>query len=172
MAFPSDSAPDSNANAAAATRSKKGRVLALDYGQKRIGTAMSDELGLTASPLATLERMNRRDDVRRLREVVREHGIRRIIVGLPLHLDGRSSEMAEEVKRFATRIEKQLGLPVELVDERLTSWDAAQMEAAARRRAGSSSTTRDDVAAAIFLRDYLERKGASTRPGAGTAGKS
>lgn len=172
MAFPSDSAPDSNANPAAATRSKKGRVLAIDYGQKRIGTAVSDELGLTASPLATLERVNRRDDVRRLREVVREHGIRRIIVGLPLHLDGRSSEMAEEVKRFATRIEKQLGLPVELVDERLTSWDAAQMEAAARRRAGSSSTTRDDVAAAIFLRDYLERKGASTRPSAGMAEKS
>jgi putative Holliday junction resolvase len=171
MAFPLDSTADSNADHSSANLSKKGRVLALDYGQRRIGIAISDELGLTASPLSTMERTNRRDDVRRLREVVREHTVRKIVVGLPLHLDGRSSEMADEVKRFASRIEKQLGLPVELVDERLTSWDAAQMEAAARRRAGSPATTRDDVAAAIFLRDYLEQKAAAPRPGTRTAGK-
>ncbi|HXN64632.1 MAG TPA: Holliday junction resolvase RuvX [Candidatus Acidoferrales bacterium] len=171
MAFPLDSAADSNVDRSAHL-SKKGRVLALDYGQRRIGIAISDELGLTASPLSTIERTNRRDDVRRLREIVREHTVRKIVVGLPLHLDGRSSEMADEVKRFASRIEKQLGLPVELVDERLTSWDAAQMEAAARRRAGSPATTRDDVAAAIFLRDYLEEKAAAIRSDTRTAGKA
>ena len=120
--------------------------------------AISDDLGVTAVPLATLARVNRREDIRQLRTIVREHRIGQIIVGLPLHLDGRTSEMAEEVKRFVARISKQLGFPVELVDERLTSWEAAQTEASALRKAGARSTTRDDVAAAIILRDYLEQQ--------------
>jgi putative Holliday junction resolvase len=167
------SPPDPTVDSAAVREpgAKKGRVLALDYGQKRIGIAVSDELCLTSSPLETLERTNRRDDVRRLRAVVREHRVRRIIVGLPLHLDGGNSEMATEVRRFAARIAKQLGLPVEMVDERLTSWDAAQMEVSARRRAGARLTTRDDVAAAIILRDYLEEQSSRNRPDL-AAGKS
>jgi putative Holliday junction resolvase len=133
-----------------------GRILALDYGRKRIGLAVSDELGLTARPLATLVRMNRRADLRRLRAIVREHNIRRVVMGQPLHLDGRSSAMAEEVARFAARIGKELQLPVELVDERLTSWAAEEVAA----EVSSSSRKRghlDSLAAAVLLRDYLER---------------
>lgn len=126
-------------------------VLAIDYGRRRIGLAISDALGLTARPLATLERTNRRDDLRRLREVVRAHEVRRIIVGNPLHIDGSSSEMAEEARRFAHRVGKNLGLPVELVDERLSSWEAAQLAPRARAR----SRKLDQVAAAVILRDYL-----------------
>src|ERR1700691_1611263 len=103
------------------------RILAIDYGRKRIGLALSDELRLTAQPLGTLLRMNRQADLRRLRETCRSHAVSRIIVGNPLHINGEAGEMADEAARFATRLRKELGLEVELVDERLTSWEARQI---------------------------------------------
>jgi putative Holliday junction resolvase len=132
----------------------KGRILAIDYGRKRFGLALSDELGITSRPLTTFLRTNRRDDLRRLRLLVREHGVRRIVVGLPLRLDGAVGEMAWEVKRFATRLTQNLGLPVEMMDERLTSWEAGEIEGTG---AGGEESEghRDEVAAAIILRDYL-----------------
>lgn len=139
---------------------KAQRVLAIDYGRKRIGLALSDELGATAQPLGTIHRVNRRDDLRRLREICRNHSVARIIVGHPLHMSGEAGEMAAEAARFATRLAKEIGVGVELVDERLTSWEARQTieqtNSASRRKRGPL----DDVAAAILLRDYLER----TRP--------
>ena len=134
--------------------SSRGRILAVDYGHRRIGLALSDEMRMTAQPLATLVRTNRRDDLRRLRELARKHGVARILVGHPVHLDGTQSEMAEEAARFAARIEKELGLPVELADERLSSWEAEQVLAAAGKKRRRSL---DDVAAAVILRDHLAR---------------
>ncbi len=135
-----------------------GRVLAIDYGRRRLGLALSDPAGLTARPLATLERTNRRNDLRRLREIVRQHDVRRIVVGHPLHLDGTAGEMAAEAARFAVRIEKQLGLPVELVDERLSSWEAEQVLAASKIAPRNRATKLDQVAAAVILRDFLARE--------------
>ena len=149
-----------------------GRILAIDYGRRRIGLAVSDAMGLTAQPLATLVRTNRRNDLRRLRQIVRRHEVRRIVVGHPVHLDGTAGEMAAEAARFAARIEKELSLPVELVDERLSSWEAEQILTAAAvssaRQRGAWQQPRgparrrspgavDQVAAAVILRDYLER---------------
>ncbi len=145
-----------------------GVILAIDYGKKRLGLALSDEFGLTSRPYATWTRMNRRRDLARLRELVREEGVRRVVVGLPLHLDGAPSEMSQEAKTFASRIEKALGLPVEMMDERLTSWEAREtltsMGSNPRARRGSSGprdtnkkTPLDNIAAAIILRDYLDR---------------
>ena len=81
---------------------------------------------MTSRPFATWTRTNRRRDLARLRELVRQQGVRRIVVGLPLHLDGTPSEMSEEAKAFAARVEKALGIPVEMMDERLSSWEAKQ----------------------------------------------
>jgi putative holliday junction resolvase len=145
-----------------------GVILAIDYGQKRLGLALSDEFGVTSRPHATWIRTNRRRDLARLRQLVRQRAVRQIVVGLPLHLDGTPSEMSIEVQRFAIRIEKALGLPVDLVDERLTSWEAKQelsgsnSESRAPRRASSRAadsrkTPVDEIAAAIILRDYLDR---------------
>jgi putative Holliday junction resolvase len=133
------------------------RILALDYGRRRIGIAISDELGLTAQPLETLVRTNRRAYLRRLRELVRKHGVKRVLIGYPLHLDGVAGEMAAEAVRFAARIAKELKLPVELMDERLTSWEAGQIVSETKpvsRRRGAT----DDVAAAVLLREYLDRE--------------
>src|ERR1700680_5062547 len=145
-----------------------GVILAIDYGKKRMGLALSDEFGVTSRPYATWTRINRRRDLARLRELVRQEGVQRIVVGLPLHLNGMPSEMSEEAKSFAARVEKALGLPVEMMDERLSSWEARETLAAAtsgkRGRRGSSGRTEtrkktplDDIAAAIILRDYLDR---------------
>src|SRR5258708_34884201 len=100
---------------------------AVDEGEERSRHAVADEMGITARPLERRERKKRRDDVKRLREIARAQGARRIVVGHPLRLDGTRGEMAEEVERFAARLQKQLGLPVVLVDERLTSWQVEQM---------------------------------------------
>lgn len=146
-----------NRSMAASARERR-RILALDYGRKRIGLAVSDELRLTAQPLKTLERKNRAEDVRRMREICREQGVARIIVGHPVHMTGEAGPMAEEAARFAARLKKELGIEVELLDERLTSWEAEQMVAGTRSSRGKDRAALDDVAAAILLREYLDRQ--------------
>lgn len=150
----------------AAASGVMGVILAIDYGQKRLGLALSDENGLTSRPLAIWTRTNRRRDLARLRELARKHDVRRIVVGLPLHLDGTPSEMSEEARRFARRVEKALGIRVEIMDERLSSWEAQRTVsitksrsrlAAPRNSANTRKTPVDDVAAAVILRDYLGR---------------
>ena len=152
----------------AASPRTTGVILAIDYGKKRLGLALSDEFGVISRPYATWTRINRRRDLARLRDLVRQEKVCRIVVGLPLRLDGTPSEMSEETKSFAGRVEKALGLPVEMMDERLSSWEAHQTMAAMspgkRPRRGSSrnaesksETPLDEIAAAIILRDYLDR---------------
>ena len=152
-------------------------VLALDYGRARIGVAIAAAGSALAQPLATLERINRNEDMRRIREMAREHCVRQVVVGLPLRLDGTRGDMAEEAARFAQRVHKQLGLPVEMVDERLTSWEAerqleeqqgralhkpearhASSTNARRRKTETGRASVDAMAAAIILKEYLERQ--------------
>lgn len=139
-------------------KSGRRRVLAVDYGRKRFGLAISDEMGLTARPLETLERTNRRDNLRRLREIVRKHEVGRIVVGKPMRLDGSAGEMAEEAARFAARIEKELRLPVEMLDERLSSWEAQETTSARKPKRGKQEAGVDALAAAVILREFLERE--------------
>ncbi|MGB7435223.1 MAG: Holliday junction resolvase RuvX [Candidatus Acidiferrum sp.] len=149
------------------------KILAVDYGRKKIGLALADNEARIAEPFHTLERINRNEDMRRLREFARDHQVRQIVVGLPLRLDGTPGELAEEAQRFAERVRKQLGIPVELVDERLTSWEAERIleEELGRRithtetrdghkkstRASDGKYTVDAVAAMVILREYLAR---------------
>ena len=148
----------------AAPEAKAARILAIDYGRKRIGLALSDELGLTAQPLATLLRTNRRDDLGRLHEICRQHGIAHILVGHPLHMTGAAGEMADEAARFAARLRKELGIVVELVDERLTTWEADQLMAEMKSSSHRKRAHLDDVAAAVLLREYLDRQRTRPRP--------
>jgi putative pre-16S rRNA nuclease len=131
--------------------------------------ALADAEAGLAQPLGTLDRINRNEDMRRLRELVREHGVRQIVVGLPLRLDGTRGDMAEEAARFGQRVHKQLGLPVEMVDERLTSWEAERLleeqeghvlRAASnkKRKRESSKPGVDAMAAALILKEYLDRR--------------
>lgn len=132
--------------------SKPVKILAIDYGRRRIGLAISDELGVTARPLSTMERKNRRVDLQRLRDLARKNDVGAILVGYPIHMSGKSSEMAEEAARFAVSLRKVLRLPVELRDERLTSWEAQQM---AKELDLGKKADLDSLSAAILLREYL-----------------
>lgn len=132
------------------------RVLAIDYGRKRIGLALSDELRLTARPLAVLSRTNRRTDLRRLRDLCRKNDVSRVIIGHPLDMGGSPGDMANEAARFAARLEKELGVATELVDERLTTW-AAEQSLADMKSTRRKREPLDDLAAAILLREYLEK---------------
>lgn len=124
-----------------------GRVLAIDYGRRRLGLAVSDEGRMVARPIATLERVNRRADVARLRRIVREQGVAQLVVGLPLRLDGTAGDMAHEARQFAGRMGKALRLPVALVDERLTSWEASEGtgEGYTKRSFGGGRRARGDA---------------------------
>jgi putative Holliday junction resolvase len=136
-----------------------------------MGLAIADAGSKMAQPLGALDRVNRNEDMRRLRELVREHGVKQIVVGLPLRLDGTRGEMAEEAERFARRVHKQLGVPVEMVDERLTSWEAERLleetqgrflhpEKGGRKKKNvPAKTSVDAVAAAVILKEFLERQG-------------
>jgi putative Holliday junction resolvase len=148
-------------------------ILALDYGRARIGMALADVDARIAQPFDTLDRVNRNEDMRRLREILRDEKIREVVVGLPLKLDGSYGEMSDEATRFAERLRKQFGLPVAMVDERLTSWEAERiLEEELGRRITHTEThtghkkpvkqtdrkyTVDAVAAMIILREYLSR---------------
>ena len=151
----------------AESESRRRRILAIDYGRRRIGLALSDELGLTAQPFMTLERSNRRNDMRRLREICSRHSVTCILVGHPLHISGQAGEMADEASQFAERLKREFDIPVELVDERLTTWEAEQTIAETRSSPKRKRKVLDDVAAAVLLRDYLEQ----TREHASSTGK-
>jgi|SRR5580704_9440277 putative Holliday junction resolvase len=149
--------------------SKPGRILALDYGRARIGLALADAETALAQPLGTLDRINRNEDMRRLRELVREHDVIEIVVGLPLRLDGTHGDMAHEAARFGQRVHKQFGLPVQMVDERLTSWEAERLleeqqgrtihDASSRKRKKQNEKPGvDAIAAALILKEYLDRR--------------
>lgn len=145
-------------------------VLAVDYGRKRIGLALASMETRLIKPLNVLARQNRREDVRRLRELAREHRVKQIVVGLPLRMDGTRGAMAEEAERFAERLRRQIGVPVDMQDERLTSWEAGQIldekqarhrdtERTEKRRQGTERRNAlDAVAAAVILRDYFARE--------------
>lgn len=150
---------------------KRPCILGVDYGRARVGLAIADSEARLAQPFGTLQRINRNEDMRRLREMVREHGVKQIVVGLPLRLDGSQSEMAEEATRFAERLRKQIGVPVEMIDERLTSWEAERLlEETQGRILHKVSTTGkktikdqgkmtvDAMAAAVILKEYLDRQ--------------
>jgi putative Holliday junction resolvase len=151
----------------------KGSILSIDYGKERMGLAIADANAKLAQPLSTMERVNRNEDMRRLRELVREHGVMQIVVGLPLKLDGTRGDMAEEAERFARRVQKQIGVPVELMDERLTSWEAERLleetqgrffhadksHGGRKQKKAPGRTTVDAMAAAVILKEYLERQG-------------
>jgi putative Holliday junction resolvase len=120
-------------------------VLALDHGTVRIGCAISDPSGTLARPLPTIEP----PEPRAVAELVDEHGVERVVVGLPLHLSGEEGSQAALARSFCAELEAMLSVPVETYDERLTS-----RMADASRRAGAAAS-RDSLAAAHLLEAYL-----------------
>lgn len=140
-------------------------LIGLDYGSRRIGIAVSDPTGRIA--LAVGLHVTGRDGsiIARLRGLIREHGAGGLVVGLPLTADGRETGMAARVRRFASRLQSELGLPVALHDERLTSREAAGWIALRGKPARRGEV--DPVAAQIILQNHLDcLRGAGQAPSA------
>ncbi|MBI1894894.1 MAG: Holliday junction resolvase RuvX [Candidatus Rokubacteria bacterium] len=134
------------------------RILALDVGDRTIGLALSDDLGLTAQGRPTLQRKGLRHDLEALSLLVSEEGVGEVVVGLPLRLDGRPGPQAEKVLAFVEALRTALGIPVTTWDERLTTVAAerALLEGGVRR--AQRKAVRDRLAAVLILQGYLERK--------------
>lgn len=132
------------------------RILALDPGSKRIGVALSDELGWTAQPLETYERRSVSEDVAHIQQLVRQHHVRRVVMGLPIRMDGRPGPEADAARLFLESLERALDVPVIAWDERLTSRAAEKVlidaDVSRKKRRG----TVDRIAAAILLQSYLQ----------------
>ncbi len=133
------------------------RYLALDVGSKRIGVAVSDELGLTAQPVLTLERKrNPRDDLRSLARLARRYDVAGIVVGNPLHLSGEQSPRAAKTQAFAAELGELTGLPIHLWDERLTTEEAHHILYEAGHARQEHRRVVDQVAATLILKSFLE----------------
>jgi len=140
------------------------RYLGLDIGNRRIGVAVSDELGLTAQPVLTLERKrNTRDDLRSLARLCRRFGVAAIVVGNPLHLSGEVSRQAAKTQAFAKALGELTCLPVHLWDERLTTREAHQILYQAGHERQAHRRVVDQVAAMLILQEFLERQRQGTR---------
>jgi len=133
-------------------------------GNRRIGVAVSDELGLTAQPVLTLERRhNQRDDLRSLARLARRYGVVAIVVGNPVHLSGDLSPQAAKTQAFAAELGELTGLPIHLWDERLTSREAHQILYEAGHARQDHRKVVDQVAATLILRSFMEEQGAGTK---------
>lgn len=132
------------------------RILALDFGLRNIGFAVSDELELTAQGLPTYRRSNKKNDLEHIRRLIRQYGVAEIVMGLPLRMSGAEGLQAEKVQEFAAELRRKFKLPVHLFDERLTSVEANRVlretEMSIRRRA----EVVDQLAAVLILQSFLE----------------
>jgi putative Holliday junction resolvase len=141
------------------------RILGIDLGSKRIGLAVSDEGGEIAFPAGILDSRGRKRDIAALRALIKERDVGRVVVGLPLHMDGRHGPEADKATEFAAALAKSAEIPVDTLDERWTSMEAERLiaDAPGKRRSEKRAHRRaqgtvDEMAAAIILKTYLERR--------------
>lgn len=133
------------------------RALGIDFGERRIGLAVSDAEGRWAVPLTTLERRTDRRAAYQIADLARQEKVELLVLGEPLAPDGSAGEAAQRVRRFGRRLAKASGLPVRFVDETLTTVEAAERLAAIGADRREHAERRDAVAAQILLQEALDR---------------
>lgn len=133
-----------------------GRVLAIDYGRKRIGLAVSDSKKTVALPLKTID-TDKSDPIREISNVVREYKIEEVVIGLPLLPNGREGRRAKEVKSFKDRLSESISLPIFFFDERLTTMEATGLLRQYKEPRKNKEKI-DAIAAQLILESYLEKR--------------
>jgi putative Holliday junction resolvase len=132
--------------------------MALDVGDKTIGIAISDALLLTAQSRPTIRRKDLQSDLETLRRLAAENEVHEIVIGQPLHMDGRESPQSQKVARFAEEVRKVLDLPIVFWDERLTSFEAEQHLEQMGLNWRQRRDQVDKIAAMIILQNYLDSR--------------
>jgi putative Holliday junction resolvase len=135
------------------------RILALDHGDRRIGVAISDPLGIAAHGLPTIETDRRGGEIDRVRELVEEKNVERVVVGLPINMDGSEGDRARKARSFAKQLRRRLDVPVKLSDERLTSAQAHRELSREEVSMSEREERVDRMAAQLILRRYMGRTG-------------
>jgi putative holliday junction resolvase len=137
---------------------KPPRIMAIDFGSKRIGLAVTDELGMTAQGLPTLHRTNKRNDFDQLRRTIKQYTVAEIVMGLPLRMSGEAGIQAEKVEAFAEELRARFKLPVHLFDERLTSVEANRVLDEADVGGRNRKNVVDQLAAVLILQAVMEMR--------------
>ena len=133
-----------------------GRILGLDFGKRRIGLALSDELGVTAQGLPTLRRNNRADDLDYLSKLIDGRQVTRLVVGHPLNMNGSEGPQARQVAQFGRTVAKRCGVELTLWDERLTTREAERVLKDSGVRLKKRQGAVDKLAAVLILQSYLD----------------
>ena len=134
----------------------KGRILGLDYGQKRIGISLSDPLQITAQPLYVLEGLKEDKKIDRIVKLVDEYDIKSIVMGYPLTLKGKKSELTNKVSEFAEKLRDKIQIEVVLWDERFTSVQAQRILHQMNIKPSRSKSKVDSIASVLILMNYLD----------------
>lgn len=135
------------------------RLIGLDVGEKRIGVAVSDALGITAQPLDVVHRVGINKDVAAINELIAEYEVRAFVAGLPLQMDGEEGRQAEIVRGFCEKLADRTGFEVLYQDERLTSAQSERMLIDSGVRRGKRRQVIDKMAAVLILQSYLDAQG-------------
>ncbi len=139
-----------------------GRILGLDVGSRRMGIAVSDPLGITAQGLTTLHRRNRRQDFQALRQLLREHKVREIVVGNPLRMSGESGAQSEKMTEFVSQLRHAFDIPVHLWDERLSTAEAHRLLDETAMSDRRRTEVIDKMAAVLILQSFLNARHVSS----------
>ena len=135
---------------------RKGRILALDLGKKRIGLAISDALGITAQGLPTLERTNIRQDLAALERIITEREVTLLLLGNPLHMSGDEGRQAAYVREFGDRLTSHAGVPIKYWDERWTTVEAHRVLRSSGIGIEKRARAIDKLSAVILLESFLD----------------
>ncbi len=136
----------------------KTRSLGLDIGDKRIGVALSDSDGILASPLTIVERSDERQALEAIINIINQHQVKQIVVGLPRSMNGSTGKQAEKVQAFVQRLSSLTEVPIEFRDERLTTVSARRLMQAASTKKTRRKVRDDAIAAALILQGYLDER--------------
>jgi len=132
------------------------RILALDFGEKRIGVAVSDALNIIAQSVGVIKRKGIKNDLKKIQELVREYDANKLIVGLPLNMNGTRGPSADFAISFVNEIKKEIQIEVEMMDERLTTAQGERILLEADVSRKNRRENLDKIAAQLILQNYLE----------------
>lgn len=132
------------------------RILGIDFGEKRLGIAVSDPLYITAQSVEVITRTNIKEDLRRIKDIVEEYKISKIIIGLPLNMNGSKGASAENAEKFGKVLRKEIPVNVEFLDERLTTAQGEKILLAADVSREKRKKHIDKISAQLILQNYME----------------
>lgn len=138
--------------------------MALDVGSKHVGVAVTDPLKLTARPLTTLRRQNLEADVGSLQDLMEQHSVERLIVGLPMYMSGDRSPTLDRIEPLVNRLRRASSIPVEWMDERLSTKEAEQVMKELGLSEQERRQKRNEFSAALILKWYLEKTTTNPNP--------